>query len=255
MCRAGDLVARYGGEEFAVLCADCTIDDAAERADQIRRKLAETPHVSLGTKRLTASFGVAQLQPGDSPESLLGRADRALLMAKEQGRNQVVKLGIRMNDEQPKKKRWWTFGFRPQPLVETTLSTAVPINIAIEKLRGFVSDQHARIVSTRDKRVELEISSENMGLHRRRGDRPAAYRVELEFSEERRARTNAIGLAAGVYAQTTVQVVIRPKRNRNRRVTDQAERCRLILQSLKAYLMAREIDADTGEERQVAAAR
>ena len=251
MCRSGDLVARYGGEEFAVLCADCSADDAVARAEQIRRKLAETPHACLGTRRLTASFGVAQLQPGDTPETLLGRSDRALLLAKEQGRNRVVQLGAPMAHQQQKKKSWWSFsGFRPQPLVEVVLSTAVPINVAIEKLRGFVTDQKARIISTRDKRVELEISMEGAGLQRRRGDRPAPFRVELEFSEERRARTNSVGHAAGVYARTMASVAIRPKRSRNRRRDEQMEHARLILQSLKAYLMAKEIDATTGEERE-----
>jgi diguanylate cyclase (GGDEF)-like protein len=83
MCRSGDLVARYGGEEFVVLCADCDLADAAGRAEQIRRKLSETPHAALGAKRITASFGVAQLQSGDTPESMLRRADLGLLTAKE----------------------------------------------------------------------------------------------------------------------------------------------------------------------------
>jgi len=243
MCRAGDLVARYGGEEFAVLCADCSAADAVKRAEQIRRKLAETPHAMLGTKRITASFGVSQLQPGDTTESLLRRADQALLQAKEKGRNQVIQLGASM-DEQPKKKRWWNFGaFRAQPLVETTLSTEVPINVAIEKLRGFVTDQQARIVATRDNRVEMEITSQQMGMHRRRADRPTPFRIELEFSERRRERTNNVGLAAGSYALTVAKVTIRPRRSRNRRHQELEDRARLILQSLKGYLMAQETAA------------
>jgi diguanylate cyclase (GGDEF)-like protein len=244
MCRAGDLVARYGGEEFAVFCADCSAADAARRAEQLRRKLSETPHAVLGNKRMTASFGVTQLQPGDTTESMLRRADKGLLMAKEKGRNQVIQVGGGM-EEQPKKKKWWSFGsFGAQALLETTLATDVPINIAIEKLRGFVSDQKARILSTRDNRVDVEISTENMGLHRRSGDRPEPYRVELEFGEQRFEKTNNVGLAAGSYALTTVKVVIRPRRNRNRRQVDQDERARLILQSLKAYLMAQEMGQD-----------
>lgn len=245
MCRAGDLVARYGGEEFAVLCADCTGEAAAARADQIRKKLSETPHPNLGNKRLTASFGVAQLQTGDSAETMLGRADRALLMAKEQGRNRVVQLGAAMDHEQPRPKRWWSFGsLRPQPLVQKTLTTAVPINIAIEKLRGFVSDQQARIISIRDNSVELEISSEKMGLHRRQNDRPAMFRIELAFSEQRSERTNSFGLAAGSYSETVAEVVVRPKRRRDRRTEDLTDRARLILQSLKAYLMAKEVEEE-----------
>ena len=243
MCRAGDLVARYGGEEFAVLCADCSMVDAAARAEQIRKALAETPHAHLSGRRLTASFGVAQLQLNDTPETLLRRSDQALLTAKEQGRNQVIQLGNAMKQSQPRKKKWWNFGFfHSEPLLETTLSTDVPIDVAIEKLRGFVSDQGARIISIRGSRVELEMTSEKVGQNRRRADRPAPYRIELEFSEQQLEKASNLGLAARTYAQTIATVAIRPKQQRNRRRDDQLERARLILQSLKAYLMAKEIE-------------
>ncbi|WP_428303580.1 diguanylate cyclase domain-containing protein [Lacipirellula sp.] len=244
-CRSGDLVARYGGEEFAVLCADCTMADAAGRAENIRKRVAEASFTSLGTRKITSSFGVAQLQSGDTPETLLRRSDSALLMAKEQGRNQVVQLGSKKEQLQAPKKKWWDFGFfRSAPLIETKLTTEVPIDIAIEKLRGFVTDQKAKIISIRDNRVEIEISSDRVGQNRRRADRPSAYRLELEFSEERLEKTNSFGLAAGSYAQTVVQVSIRPKKRRNRRRDDQMERARMALQSLKSYLMAKEVDAD-----------
>jgi diguanylate cyclase (GGDEF)-like protein len=246
MCRSGDLVARYGGEEFAVLCADCGLADAAARAEQIRRKLAETPQPALGTKRLTASFGVSQLQSADTPELMLRRADQGLLLAKERGRNQVVQMGERMQDP-PKKKRWWNFGsLRAQPLIEATLTTEVPINIAIQKLRGFVSDQKAKVVSTRENHIEMEIAGESVGQSRRRNDRPDPFRVEIEFSEKRVERTNNVGLAAGSYALSVAQVTIRPRRSRNRRQGDQTERARLLFNHLKAYLMAKEIDATAG---------
>ncbi len=253
MCRSGDLVARYGGEEFAVLCADCNLADAAVRAEQIRRKVAETTFSSLGTKHITASFGVAQLQPGDTPESLLRRADLGLLTAKERGRNQVVQMGDQM-EQQPKKKKWWSFGsMRAQPIIETMLSTEVPIDIAIQKLRGFVTDKKAKILVTRENHVEMELHGDNFGQHRRSGDRSLGFRVEIEFSEKRVERTNNVGLARGSYALSMAQVTIRPRRGRNRRQGDQAERARLIMQSLKAYLMANEVNAN-GEDVELAAA-
>lgn len=244
-CRSGDLVARYGGEEFAVLCADCTMADSAARAEQIRKKIAEATFHSLGTRKITSSFGVAQLQSGDTPETLLRRSDSALLMAKEQGRNQVVQLGNAMEHARTPKKKWWNFGlFRAAPLIEVKLTTEVPIDIAIEKLRGFVTDQQAKIISIRDNRVEIEISSDRVGQQRRKADRPSPYRLELEFSEERLEKTNSFGLAAGSYAQTVVNVSIRPKKRRNRRRDDQLDRAKMALQSLKSYLMAREVDAE-----------
>ncbi len=242
MCRSGDLVARYGGEEFAVLCADCSNADAASRAEQIRKKLAETQLACLGNKRITASFGVTELQSGDTSESMLRRSDRALLMAKEHGRNQVVQLGNGMEQKMVKKK-WWNFGsLRSQPVLRSTLTTAVPIDIAIEKLRGFVSDHQAKIATTSENMVELEVSSETVSLDRRKADRHITFRVELEFHEDRMKQTNRLGLATSEQVQTRVELTIRPKRAKRGRKSDRAERARLILQSIKAYLMAKESD-------------
>lgn len=250
MCRVGDLVARYGGEEFAVLCADCNNADAARRAEEIRRKIFETPHSCLNNRQITASFGVTELQAGDNSETMLRRADRALLMAKEQGRNQVVQLGKGM-EKQQSTRRWWWFGrLTAQPVIETELTTAVPIDIAIAKLRGFVSDHQAKVIKTHENSVELEISSEKVSLDRRKGDRNIDFRVELEFTERREERRNNAGLAAGEYASTHIDVKIRPRRFARRRRGDVAERARLILQSVKAYLMAK----DTAEREAEAVA-
>jgi len=247
MCRSGDLVARYGGEEFAVLCADCSNADGARRAEQLRRQLSETQHPCLGNKRITASFGVTELQSGDTPETMLRRADRALLMAKEQGRNQVVQLGNGMDKEEPKRKWWKIIPLRSKPVVQTNLVTAVPIDVAIEKLRGFVSDHKAKIVCTREDSVELEVSSETMTYDRRKGDRHVTFRVDLKFTEARVERSNNLGFAVGDYLQTQIALKIRPRRLKKRRKSDMGDRARLIKQSIKAYLMAKE-GADMANE-------
>jgi diguanylate cyclase (GGDEF)-like protein/PAS domain S-box-containing protein len=240
MCRSGDLVARYGGEEFAVICADCSNADAARRAEQLRRKLSEISHTTLGNKRITASFGVTELQPGDTPETMLRRSDRALFMAKEQGRNQVIQLGNGMEKQQVKKKWWKIGGLRAKPVIETSLTSTVPSDIAIEKLRGFVSDHKAKVLSTNDNSVEMEVSTETIAYDRRKGDRHMTFRVEMQFEEKRVERSNNLGFASGEYVHTQVEVKIRPKRTKRIRKADMAERARLILQSIKAYLMAKD---------------
>src|SRR5690606_18211365 len=91
--REGDLVARYGGEEFVLLCAACDNPCATARAEEIRRIIERTPVPSLGGNTMTASFGVTEHQAGDSAATIIARADRALLTAKNTGRNRVVQLG------------------------------------------------------------------------------------------------------------------------------------------------------------------
>ena len=98
-CHPGDLVARYGGEEFVMLLADCDNATASRRADQIRVALSQVPQPKMNGQPITVSFGVTEIQPGDTAETMLRRADRALLMAKENGRNQVVQLGSGLDAE------------------------------------------------------------------------------------------------------------------------------------------------------------
>jgi diguanylate cyclase (GGDEF)-like protein/PAS domain S-box-containing protein len=242
MCRSGDLVARYGGEEFAVLCADCSNAAAARKAESIRETLSEVKHSCLGDSSITASFGVTELQTGDTPETMLRRADRALLQAKDQGRNQVVQLGDGMMEEKVKRS-WWPFqSWRGGALVEATLVTMVPIEVAVQKLRGFIADQQAKISKTDDTELELTVTDSHTGSNRRLNDRPVTFVIQLKLSQQHAERANTAGLAAGTYVETRVDVQIRPRRDRDRRREATVEKARRLLGSLKSYLMAREDD-------------
>lgn len=89
-----DTAARYGGEEFAVIVRQSELKGAMSLANQIRSSVENKKLVKrstgdiLGT--ITISIGVAQLAKGDTPESLVQRADRCLYRAKNTGRNRVV---------------------------------------------------------------------------------------------------------------------------------------------------------------------
>ena len=245
-CRPGDLVARYGGEEFVILCADCNNATATQKADQIRKALSEMPIPAIGGKAITASFGVTEVQAGDTPETMLRRADRALYEAKERGRNIVVQLGSGINGDDEEKAKpvrgWWRSFFgggETGLLLEKWLVTAVPIKVTIEKLRGFVADHHAEIDSIDGDTVKLRIDGEKLSLTRRTSDRSVAFLVELRLTEEAYENTNSHGSAR----RTRIYVAIRPRRDRDRRRSDSFERARGVMASLKAYLVATETDA------------
>lgn len=88
--RASDTVCRWGGEEFLMILRDCDEADGMLLAEKLRRAVeADTKLMELTPGGLTASFGVGALAEGESGESLVARADKALYAAKMCGRNQV----------------------------------------------------------------------------------------------------------------------------------------------------------------------
>ncbi len=86
--RQTDFPARYEGEKFAVILLDTPENGALFAAEKIRRKLELNPHKVAG--KITVSIGVAALERDEAFEEWFMRADTALYLAKNMGRNQIV---------------------------------------------------------------------------------------------------------------------------------------------------------------------
>ncbi len=100
--REGDFVGRYGGDEFAILMPHAEFDVGMERAEMIRQNTAEnTSCVAVRGDQLSISLsiGVTSTEKGDTAESILQRADQALYVSKERGRNQVNGIGPTEEEE------------------------------------------------------------------------------------------------------------------------------------------------------------
>ena len=82
------LVGRWGGEEFLAVLPGAGEEEAAEFGERVREAVENEPF-PIG-RRVTISAGVARIIPGDTPGSLVGRADKGLYEAKAIGRNKVV---------------------------------------------------------------------------------------------------------------------------------------------------------------------
>lgn len=93
LCSRGiDSAYRYGGEEFVMLLPETDLASARAVAERLRETVetavfAPAPGVQVS---VSASFGVAQYEPGLDRAAFVQRADRALYEAKESGRNRVV---------------------------------------------------------------------------------------------------------------------------------------------------------------------
>jgi len=90
--RKYDLIGRWGGEEYAMLLMDCDSKQAKEIAQRLCDEMADIVIFHKQQKvSLTISVGVTLLEKEDNNiETIFARADKALYLAKEKGRNCVV---------------------------------------------------------------------------------------------------------------------------------------------------------------------
>ena len=86
--REYDIVARWGGDEFLVILPETSNDDVLRVAERIRSAVSR--QLFTGEALVTISMGVGSLEPDDTTDSLLDRADSFLLKAKQQGRNKTL---------------------------------------------------------------------------------------------------------------------------------------------------------------------
>lgn len=84
-------VARFGGEEFVVLLTGYDLQSATEQACQLCQSLHQLQPEGIVT---SASIGVATLATGQEEyfDEVFARADKALYLAKQQGRNRAIAL-------------------------------------------------------------------------------------------------------------------------------------------------------------------
>ncbi len=91
--RGGDVACRFGGEEFVLILPETTVEDARQRAEELREKIRQMTVLHRGQALgiITISLGVAAYpNHGMTGETLLRAADKALYQAKFEGRDRVI---------------------------------------------------------------------------------------------------------------------------------------------------------------------
>ena len=109
--REGDTLFRWGGEEFIVLMPNTNSNEAILVAERIRHEIEKNVYVEVG--HLTCSFGVAERTRYELFRKWYRKADEAVYIAKDEGRNRVVKFSEEKNDTPISisfkwKKKWET---------------------------------------------------------------------------------------------------------------------------------------------------
>ena len=230
--RSQDLVCRFGGEEFVILCAQCDVDAAIERAEHIRKALETTAQPMLDGKCITASFGVTQLRPSDTPTDFFVRADSALLKAKEMGRNRVVAVATPSGEDMKSVEGFSLSGVEWKPegrktLIAEEFVTQTPITVLVEKLRGFILEFDAEIRNVQSDFASIEVGIEDKKDFSRRG----RFRVSFEFCEKEAPTDNG-----GARLKSYIKIVIREAR-RSWFATNCKELAPNLLTEIRQYLM------------------
>ncbi|QDF28875.1 GGDEF domain-containing response regulator [Halarcobacter anaerophilus] len=83
-----EIFGRWGGEEFIIICNNKNLQQSFNLAEKIRISLEEYKFNKV--HKLTASFGIASYEKGDSVSKLLEKADSNLYIAKDNGKNRVI---------------------------------------------------------------------------------------------------------------------------------------------------------------------
>jgi len=233
--RNNDLVARYGGEEFVIVCPNCPYMVAVERAEEIRMALAESPMASLNGKCISASFGVTEFQEGDTAVTAFVRADQALLVAKESGRDQVQFL---QTDSHAKGSATpESHGFQSEIgwqklkgkiLQQEEGELNCPMPVLIEKIKGIVSDNDYNIVFAEPDHVRVRINKVP-GIKLAMMDRHTPFLVDIETRED-------VASLLGKHRCMRIRISIRVVKSRDRRHKDMERRVNLVIRDFLEHL-------------------
>ncbi len=226
---SGEVIGRYGGEEFVILCPATDLDTATRRAERLRQAITRLKIARQPNLHVTASFGVTEIESGDSVESVLRRADKALYSSKEQGRNRTTSLtaAALQSDFESLKPISNLDPF----LYVNTFCAITAADTVIYKLGGFVNDHYGVILDVTPHKVSLRLGSAGFwpfwGSTRRR----QPVRVELSFGER------IVAAGGRGTPRVNIHTTIKPEsRIRNREVF--LDRAHQVMRELKAYFAA-----------------
>ncbi|MBT6157344.1 MAG: diguanylate cyclase [Planctomycetaceae bacterium] len=231
---SGELIARYGGEEFVVLCPGTDLDQARRRAERLRTAIFETQIGDLPDHRITSSFGVTEIEPDDTAVTVLSRADNALYISKESGRNRTTALTRALAKSQVDVEAAPAADNSPSPQLTETFDACVAADMIVYKLGGFIDDHRARLIEVKPEFVKMQVGRRGLlPFWGSRDDRRPVL-LEIKFGDGQSSRGHGAKKTA---AQTKMTVSVQPIGW----IRDQEQieqRARRVIKDLRSYFVA-----------------
>lgn len=228
---SGEMIARAGREAFVVASPGTDLSAAARIAERLRTTLREATIGDVEKLRITASFGVAQREPGDTGKDLLQRAHSALENARQGGRNRTCQLSRADLDDDndpsqpvpPANQKGFVF--------QSTFTTCMLADMAVYKVSGFVREAKAQVKEVSESRVVVRIG--DCGIFRRWGatEERRSVVVELDIGEPQESSVKAATQRVPITA--TIKPVGRPPS-----WEDFENRAKRVMELIRSYFAA-----------------
>lgn len=226
---SGEIVGRYGGEEFVAVCPATDLDTGVNKAERLRLAISRLEIAELKGGSITASFGVAAYEAGDTQETVKHRSDVALYRSKQQGRNRTTSLTVAEYDRLHQGENSEPLEERNFKFEEDFHATSVADVIGL-KLGGFIEDHHAKLLDASRKHVRFRLGSKGLFPFWGKTPEKQPVLVDLEMGEAHQTHLNS----RNGTVRMPIKVIIAPDGwiNDPRRFQDRAKR---VFRDIKAY--------------------
>ena len=230
---SGEIIGRYGGEEFIVMCPSTDLKQAVVKAERLRRAIRDAALSTVKELKVTVSFGVTEIEQGDTLDDVFRRADKALFTSKEKGRDRTTALSKR--EFLSGKSETLQAEAAPTYTLDGTFLACVTSDMIVLKLGSFVREQKARLVKTEQGHVVIRVGGTFLLPIWGSNERHQSVELEIKFGPP--PADVVLPTRQGVIERTYFQVQVKP-RGWPPDVATFQERARKTFRLLKTYFVA-----------------